>query len=235
MAARSPLHLLAIVGALALTSLPLAAGADDEPPYALDAVSREIPARGRFRCPEVGLVEYGGEVLRYSPRLRVSDAFRERLTKFEEVVVDVAREVYGRAPARIVDVGTFVCRRMVTYPELLSEHALGNAIDVAGFDFGTLAKGSKLPAGLSARFRQAFQVRVGRHWSAKTGDGAVHSRFLHLLARRLITRRDVFRVLLGPGYPGHASHFHFDVSTFRMVQIFDGGEVIEGEGGVAGG
>lgn len=231
MAAPARLRALAIAAAIALTpSIPLSAGADDDPPYALDAVSREIAARGRFQCPEVDLVDYGGDVLRYSPRLRVNGAFRERLAKFETVVVDVAREVYGRPPARIVDAGAFVCRRMTTYPELLSEHALGNAIDVAGFDFGPLPKGSKLPAGLPARFRYPLQVRVERHWSAKAGDAAVHSRFLHALARRLIARRDVFRVLLGPGYPGHANHFHFDMSTFRMVQIFDGGKVIEAEG-----
>jgi hypothetical protein len=28
-------------------------------------------------------------------------------------------------------------------------------------------------------------------------------------------------VLLGPGYPGHYNHFHFDMASFRMVQIFD--------------
>jgi hypothetical protein len=223
------LRALAILGAISVALAgPRPAGADDDDPrYPLDTVSRDIPARGPFRCPEVDRVDYGGDSLRYSPRLRVYSGFRERLSKFERVVIDVAREVYGRPPVRIVDAGAFVCRRMTTYPEMLSEHGLGNAVDVTGFDFGPLPKGAKLPDGLPSSFRYAFQVRVDRHWSGKTRDAAVNARFLHALARRLIARHDIFRVLLGPGYPGHANHFHFDVSTFGMVQIFDGGRVLE--------
>ena len=33
-------------------------------------------------------------------------------------------------------------------------------------------------------------------------------------------------VLLGPGDPGHNNHFHFDVSTFRLVQIFEDGQLL---------
>jgi hypothetical protein len=49
---------------------------------------------------------------------------------------------------------------------------------------------------------------------------------LKTLARRLIGRKDVFRVLLGPGYPGHQNHFHFDMAPFTMVQIFEDGKVL---------
>jgi BirA family biotin operon repressor/biotin-[acetyl-CoA-carboxylase] ligase len=43
----------------------------------------------------------------------------------------------------------------------------------------------------------------------------------------LIGRDDVFRVLLGPGYPGHDTHFHFDMAPWRMVQIFEDGRPLE--------
>jgi hypothetical protein len=108
----------------------------------------------------------------------------------------------------------------------LSEHALGNAIDVAGFDFGHAPKGAALPAGLDPAFANGFEVRVLSHWGKKSGHAAVHARFLRTVVARLLARDDVFRVLLGPGYPGHSNHFHFDVSTFRLVQIFEDGKLV---------
>jgi hypothetical protein len=116
---------------------------------------------------------------------------------------------------------------------ILSEHALGNAVDVAGFDFGPLPKNATLPPGLDRGFTNGFEVRVLKHWRAKSGHAAVHSRFLKTLARRLIARKDIFRVILGPGYPGHRSHFHFDMATFRLAGIFEDGRVLTGDPGPA--
>lgn len=179
-----------------------------------------------FHCPKVDLVDYKGDAMKYDPWVRVYTGFLDRLKRFEQVVDQVARETYGRPPTRIVNLGTYNCRRMAAYPEWMSEHGLGNAIDIAGFDFGPLPKDAKLPDGLPASFRSAFNVRVLAHWSGKTRDAAIHARFLKTLARRLIGRKDVFRVLLGPGYPGHVNHFHFDMAPFTMVQIFDDGKVL---------
>jgi hypothetical protein len=61
---------------------------------------------------------------------------------------------------------------------------------------------------------------VRSHWKAGHPPTAPHSRFLRELARRTIARRDLFHVLLGPSYPGHQSHFHFDCAPFRMVDVF---------------
>ena len=74
----------------------------------------------------------------YHSTVTVHPAFRERLRRFEVVVHSVAMEIYGRAPRKIVHMGTFNCRRIRRFPHLISEHGLGNAIDVAGFDFGPL-------------------------------------------------------------------------------------------------
>lgn len=179
-----------------------------------------------MKCPKVDLVDHRGDTVRFSPPAHVFSGFRDRLAKLEGVVAEVAIEVYGRAPVRIVNLGTFNCRRMTSYPDWLSEHGLGNAIDVAGFDFGGLAKDAKLPAGLHKSFKGPFEVRLDKHWNANVGLAAVHARFLKTLARRLIGRKDVFRVLLGPGYPGHANHFHFDMAPFRLVEIYDKGELL---------
>jgi hypothetical protein len=174
----------------------------------------------------VELESYRGDAVRYQTNVWVYTGFRPRLAAFERVVRDVGVEVYGRAPERISTLGGYGCRRMREHAGWLSEHALGNAIDVAGFDFGHLAKGASLPAGLDKAFANGFEVRVLSHWGKKTGHAAVHARFLRTLADRLAAREDIFRVLLGPGYPGHDNHFHFDMAPFRLVQIFADGRLI---------
>ena len=79
---------------------------------------------------------------------------------------------------------------------------------------------------MPAAFAHPFEVRVISHWKARAGHAALHGRFLKALARRLVSRNDVFRVLLGPGYPGHDNHFHFDMAPFRMVEIYEEGRPI---------
>jgi hypothetical protein len=218
-------HLVLALAALGLVSHGTAAAAPaPQPAYPLDAITREVPARGPLKCPKVELVDYKGEVVRLSPGARVFTGFRDRLKEMEKVVRDAGVEIYGRPPSRIVHVGTFTCRRIAAYPDWLSEHALGNAIDIEGFNFGPLPKGDKLPDGVPAPFKNGFEVRVLPHWKGKAGHAAIHARFLKTVAQRLIARNDVFRVLLGPGYPGHDNHFHFDVAPFRMVEIYDNGQ-----------
>lgn len=221
---------VAVVASLTLWSGGAAAagaggGAHGAAAYPLDTISRTVPPRGRLRCPKVPLTTYRGDVVRYHHPVRVFTGFVPRLRRFEEVVRDVAVEIYGRAPRRIVHLGTYNCRRIAAYPEMLSEHALGNGIDVAGFDFGRLPRGVKAPAGMPSRYRHPFSIRLAKHWDAK-GRRRIHGRFLRELARRLIQRPDIFRVLLGPGYPGHRNHFHFDCGPYRYVAI---GETESGE------
>ena len=73
--------------------------------------------------------------------------------------------------------------------------------------------------GLSKRHRRGFKVRMKRHWDA-TGRDERHARFLRTLAKRVIAA-DIFRVLLGPAWPGHDDHFHFDMAPYREVAIFE--------------
>ena len=108
---------------------------------------------------------------------------------------------------------------MRRYPTWVSEHALGNAIDIAGFDFGPLPRTAKAPSELARRWRGAFEVRLERHWNA-TGTSAVHAEFLRALARELIARPDLFSVVLGPAWPGHHNHFHLDHAPYRVVEVF---------------
>lgn len=189
--------------------------------YPLDTYSRSTSPKGRVRCPALGLVPYRGDLVRYSRVITVHPAFKERLKQFERVVVETAKRVYGRGPTRLVHKGGFNCRRISGYPDYMSEHGLGNAIDVVGFDFGPVRSRTELREGLPQRLRRAFSVRMLAHWEAKGPIGAIHSKFLGLLGSRLIERQDIFRVVLGPAWPGHHNHFHFDCAPYRLVEVFD--------------
>ena len=182
--------------------------------YPLDELPRSVV--GTARCPDVKLETYSGSAIRYSKPTRIYVGFAESLRGFEEIARDAALEVYGRAPRRLRHLGTYSCRAIRGIRSLLSEHALGNAIDVEGFDFGPAPRGGKAPRGL----RGAFTVRIEKHWNGHDGAAALHSRFLHLVAERTIARPDLFRVILGPSYPGHHNHFHLDVAPYRLVDVF---------------
>ena len=185
--------------------------------YPLDHIERTIAPRGPVRCPKVAKVRYRGAVIRYHSPVWVNVHFRQRLERFETVVRQVAIEIYGRAPRRIRHIGTYNCRRIAAWPSYLSEHGLANAIDVAGFDFAAAPR--RLRASTPRRLRRPFRVRLLRHWNASSRSGEIHSRFLRTVARRVAARRDIFRVVLGPGYPGHSNHFHFDCGPWRMVEF----------------
>jgi hypothetical protein len=183
--------------------------------YPLDEQSRTVKSSGKLTCPSKGLVRYSGTVVRLDRAALVHEAFTERMRRFETILREVAIEHYGRAPLRMRHLGTLACRRIRGYPTWLSEHALGNAIDIAGFDFPAAGKalrtsGGKFPA-------QAFRVSVLDHWQPNptTRDG----KFLHALAKRLVDSPEVFRVLLGPAYPGHKNHFHFDMGPYRLIEM----------------
>ncbi len=186
---------------------------------ALDDVARVVEPTGPIQCPKVPLVSYRGDVIRYASPLRVNPDFRDRLRRFEAVVRDTAIEIYGRAPTQILHLGSFNCRRIRTWPDYLSEHGLGNALDVAGFVFAPLPRRATLPAELPKALARAFRVRIDPDWQGTQGVAALHARFLHALTQRLVARLDIFRVLLGPAYPGHKNHFHFDCAPWHIVEI----------------
>lgn len=184
--------------------------------YALDEMPREVPTRGTFRCPKVPLVLYGGQVVPLGGQVSVHPSFVPKIRELEATVRAVAIEVYGRAPSTMHNLGAFNCRRIPGYPNLVSEHGLGNGLDIDGFVFPPLAKGQALPKGLPTSLRYGFSVNVLSHFRAKGDLGVVHKRFLHRLALRL---KDVFRVVLGPGYVGHEDHFHVDMAPYKLFDV----------------
>lgn len=202
-----------------LAALGEAGQVDADARLDLDGIERVVAPTGPMQCPKVELVSYRGDVVRYASPLRVNRQFRERLKRFEAVVRETAIEIYGRAPSRISHLGSFNCRRIRLWPTFLSEHGLGNALDVAGFVFPPLPRRTPLPADLPPALRRGFQVRVDPDWEGQTGVAAVHARFLHALTQKLVARTDIFRVMLGPAYPGHKNHFHLDCAPWRIVEL----------------
>lgn len=161
---------------------------------------------GDVECPDVETVEYEGRVVPYNRPVEVRPQFRERLARFEEIVREVAVEVYGRPPDRIVQHQGYDCKTIREEGEELSEHAFGHAIDVGAFEFDALPGERRDELGRAGR---AFTVEVADHWGAEDGFAARHGEFLRRLVRQL-QRRGPFSTILGPGYPNHDQYFHFD-------------------------
>jgi hypothetical protein len=164
-------------------------------------------------------VRYRGELIAYDGPVLVHPAFRAKLREFEQLVATTAKKFYGRAPSQILQMGAYRCRPKERPRRLLSEHGLGNALDVAGVAFAAAPPGSSLPAGLPRALREPFAVRIEKHWNA-SGAEAVHREFLRELARRVIAHPNLFRVVLGPAYPDHQNHLHLDCAPYRLVKVF---------------
>ena len=214
--------LTALVVASLLSCISIGQASDLKPSsYPLDDMARVLEPGEALPCKtgDLELVSYRGTTLAYQKPLRVHPAFTTQLAAFEEIVSEVSMQHFGRAPRRIVHLGSFACRTMRRYPDWVSEHALGNALDVAGFDFGPLPRNAQTPEGLPKALRRPFSVRLLDHWD-RTGKLAPQAAFLRDLAERLIARPDVFHVVLGPAWPGHKNHFHLDHAPYRVVEVF---------------
>jgi hypothetical protein len=192
--------------------------------YPLDAIQRETTPGAA--CPEVELVLHRGSELPFQPSVRVTPPFVERLARFEQIAIQVARESYGRAPRSIRHAGAYVCRPIRKQGQRWSEHALGNAIDVVGFDFARADRSPSADAGLSSppvlppALRRAFEVRVVKHWNAPATDAAaeLHQRFLHRLVAAL-REHEIFRAMIGPPDPDHRTHLHLDMGPWRYERL----------------
>jgi hypothetical protein len=192
--------------------------------YPLDAISRELDAGDPGRCPEqIAPLVYRGETLRYARPVEIAAPFSDKLRAFERVVVQLARAHYGRAPVKLMHAGGRVCRPMRGNARRLSEHALGNALDVSGFAFGRASASEALPAGAPAALERAFVVTVRKHWVPTVDTiadpaAALHSRFLRKLVER-VDALGVFRGIVGPGREGHAGHLHFDFAPWDYTLL----------------
>lgn len=150
-------------------------------------------------APEGVAIKRGGSGLRFQPAARVNCAFALRLVRFEAIVQEEARRILGSPVRSIVQLGTFNCRRMAAYPDLVSEHSFANAID-ARFDL-----------------RNGHAVVVERDWVRANRPAATPAaKFLRRLTRRLYDEQ-VFSVVLTPSYDAHhRNHLHLDGAAYTV-------------------
>jgi hypothetical protein len=131
----------------------------------------------------------------YSGTLTVSCRLAATLHVWERhVVIPAAREILGQDVARIETLGSYSCRRVNSASTgRWSEHARGEAVDIAGF---TLADGTKVM--VAEKFR----------------DPGLHGQFLHRVRDRAC---GLFSATLSPDYNAlHHDHLHFDMGFFGV-------------------
>ena len=171
----------------------------DSGPYRLDPFPRspELVTEG---CPDVPLVDHPGSPVAWRPALRIHPAFVPSVQDVERAFTSAAVARYGRAPLALLSASSHRCRTMRDRPERLSEHALGNALDIRGivieFDGGQL------------------EITVREHW----GTGSIHDQFLHDAIRAVIEGARV-RGVIGPPTADHLDHFHVDHGPSEFVAI----------------
>lgn len=124
----------------------------------------------------------------------VSCGLAAALARFEHEAVEPAALRYFGKPVTVMrHFGTYECRRESTGRNRLSQHAHGNAIDVAGFQ---LADGTV--------------VMVKTDWQ-KPGP---RREFLREVARRACS---YFSIVLTPAHDAtHHDHLHLDIGPYRL-------------------
>jgi len=133
----------------------------------------------------------------WSGPVRATCAMAAALYVWErEVVAPAAAKHLGSEVRRIEHIGAYACRRIEgSGTGRPSQHATGNAIDVAGF-----------------RLADGRRISVARDWSGDPAERAF------LRAVRDDSCR-LFRAVLSPDYnAAHADHFHLDMGPYTICR-----------------
>ena len=135
-----------------------------------------------------------GLSIRWNQPATMSCELGDVLMRFEsEVVEESAIRILGKPVVSERNLGAFSCRAEAGSRHRLSQHALGRAIDLAGW---TLADGSR--------------IDVEKDWT----DRGPRGRFLHAVAEGACR---YFSVVLTPATnPLHRDHLHLDIGSDRL-------------------
>jgi hypothetical protein len=168
--------------------------ADARTQLAAISYARQPRINGRGACGvyaplKVAAFDGGGVSVSPSPTIGcpLASALDGWLT---EAVEPAALAWFGEPVVEINELDAYSCRTVDSIRgESLSEHAFGNAIDIAGYK---LADGR--------------MITVKKDFLRGTPDarGFLHEIFAAACAR--------FKTVLGPGYPEHDDHFHLDLA-----------------------
>jgi hypothetical protein len=137
----------------------------------------------------------------WRPALRVHPSFVAAVDALENAIRETAREVYDRDVAVMLSASSYRCTTVRRRPERISEHALGNAIDLRGIEL-----------------EDGTETTVGAHWHALSQPDEIHARFWRTLVER-VRDREIFRGLIGPPAQDHTDHLHFDRGPSRFFEL----------------
>jgi hypothetical protein len=168
--------------------------------------SADIPfsqQRGNvFTCGATQVVVYKGRPSspKYNTSPRLTCRMALGLIQFEELAQKLAQKHFGAAIRRIEQGGTYSCRKMARFVNLVSEHSYANAIDIKSL---LLSNGKT--------------ISVKRHFGDLAAPPTTPaSAFLRELASSLYDQ-GVFSVVLTPYFDSlHHDHFHFDQARYRV-------------------
>ncbi len=120
-----------------------------------------------------------------------------RLDSFErDAVQPAAQRYFGRPVVLIRHFGAYSCRGENGGHKRLSQHALGNAIDIGSFELG-----------------DGTRIDVESDWRAR----GPRRDFLRDIAKRAC---GYFNVVLTPASDAlHHNHFHLDVGPYRLCSV----------------
>jgi hypothetical protein len=191
-----PLILAGLLGACAVAPEPIASSG---PSCAAELGARGVvfeavaDREGPNGCRLADAVRMTRSTVALDQPVQLNCAAAMHLLRLEDQVLQpAAQRHFGQRLVRVRHFGGYSCRARAGDARRLSEHALGNAIDIAGFD---LADGT--------------QITVARHW----GEAGPRGAFLRDVARGACT---VFHLVLTPRTDRlHRSHFHLDIGRWR--------------------
>jgi len=183
--------------------------------YPLDELSRELPEGAPAQCPpELHFVSYHGERVPFSSPVQVVQPFVAKLRALENIIAELGSLHFGRAPDRLLHFGARACRTVRGSSRRLSEHALGNALDLSGVEWKRTRATKTEPA------QPAIRISIRSDWPIPKNpddqDAVRRHAFLKALVDR-ITREDLFRGVIGPGREGHADHLHLDQAPWSYT------------------
>lgn len=150
-------------------------------------------------APQAVVYVRGPEGIKYNTAPLVTCGLALALAQFEHVLQEEALRQFGKRVRRIEQGGTYNCRRMTRFRELVSEHSYANAIDVRAF---VLEDGRRI----------SVLSDFGPLSGAPRGERAL---FLRGVARRSFDE-GVFSVVLTPYWDAlHRDHLHLDLARYR--------------------
>lgn len=155
----------------------------------------ERDAAAGCSVPYPVVVKKLGSSLDLAPPAELNCAMAEALARFmKDVVTPAAKKTFGADVEGVAQASAFVCRPRHNGSKI-SEHAFGNALDIASF---TLTDGMRVAVGPKPPEKQAEFLDTVR--AAACGP---------------------FKTVLGPGSdPDHELHFHFDLEPRRHNGTF---------------